>query len=65
MRRLERGKAPNAPLWWYVNCATALGLGLEDVLDDRDFEWHSVPGAPEPPGPEWPYRGEGRPPYRR
>jgi transcriptional regulator with XRE-family HTH domain len=60
LRRLEQQELPNAPLWWYRNCAIALGVELDDVIDDRERGWRPTLKTPEPPGPEWPYRGEGQ-----
>jgi len=48
-RRLERGEVENAPLWWYVNCAIALNLPLEDVLDDELVKWRAARQATSPP----------------
>jgi hypothetical protein len=53
IRRLERRGVENAPLWWYVNCAIALGVELDDVLDASDQRWRWRPTAPAPPGAEW------------
>jgi hypothetical protein len=53
IRRLERRQIENAPLWWYVNCAIALGVELENILDDYELRWHRSVTAPTPPGPEW------------
>jgi transcriptional regulator with XRE-family HTH domain len=53
IKRLEQGRAKNAPLWWYVNCAIALDVGLEDVLEPVDLRWYSRPSAPKPPGVDW------------
>lgn len=52
--RLETGMAPNAPLWWYTNCAIALGVKLEKILDPQDQGWHPSSKARVPPGPNWP-----------
>jgi hypothetical protein len=49
IRRLERGKVENAPLWWYVNCAIALNVELSEVLDDELRRWHASAKAPAPP----------------
>jgi len=48
-RRLERGQVKNPPLWWYVNCAIALNVELEDVLDEESLAWRATDGAPSPP----------------
>lgn len=52
--RLESGMAPNAPLWWYTNCATALGVKFDEILDPQDQGWRPTLNAPVPPGPDWP-----------
>lgn len=51
--RLEKHRLANPPLAWYVNCAIALGVELEDVLDEWQLRWKRLPGAPEPPKPGW------------
>lgn len=56
LRRLEQKQAPNAPLWWYRNCAIALGVELDEILDDQDRSWRYRPAAPKAPGPDWPKR---------
>jgi transcriptional regulator with XRE-family HTH domain len=48
-RRLERDEVTAAPLWWYVNCAIALNLPLEDLLDDRLLDWRPTKNALAPP----------------
>jgi hypothetical protein len=53
IKRLERRAVESPPLWWYVNCAIALGVELEDVLDAPEREWRRRPAAPRPPGPAW------------
>jgi transcriptional regulator with XRE-family HTH domain len=52
-RRLERGELQTAPLWWYVNCAIALNVDLEEVLDQRTLGWRATRSAPAPPGQEF------------
>jgi DNA-binding Xre family transcriptional regulator len=53
LRRLEVGLAPNAPLWWYQNCAIALGVDLENVLDYGADEWQATGRALQAPDPGW------------
>lgn len=53
LKRLERGVAPNAPLWWYVNCAIALNVDVTELFDDTLRRWHAMPKAPEPPSQQW------------
>lgn len=65
-RRLERGRMASPPLGYLVNAALALGVGLDEVIEDSWREWHKLRGdRPGPPAPEefWrrPYRpGPGR-----
>jgi DNA-binding XRE family transcriptional regulator len=40
--RLEQRRIPHPPLAWYVNCAIALGVRLERVLDDGDLDWRRL-----------------------
>lgn len=56
LSRLEAGMVINAPLWWYGNCAIALGVELDEILDEQDRMWRRRPAAPRPPGPDWPKR---------
>ncbi|HWY19509.1 MAG TPA: helix-turn-helix transcriptional regulator [Solirubrobacteraceae bacterium] len=60
IRRLERGEVENPKLRHLVNCAIALGVDLDDVLEDEWLEWLPAVGAAEPPVPDefWrrPYR---------
>jgi DNA-binding Xre family transcriptional regulator len=51
--RLESGLVKNPPLWWYQNCAIALGVKLEDILDYEHSGWHGTARAPAPPDPSW------------
>jgi len=51
--RLESGMVKNPPLWWYQNCAIALGVELDDILDYEHEGWRASPQAPHPPGPNW------------
>jgi transcriptional regulator with XRE-family HTH domain len=48
-RRLERGEVKNPLLWWYVNCAIALNVELEDVLDEQLLAWRTSAKAPSAP----------------
>lgn len=60
IRRLERGEALNPKLRTLVNCAIALGVRLEDILEDEWLSWLPARGAEQPPEPDefWrrPYR---------
>lgn len=48
--RLERGEAPDAPLWWYINCALALNVELEAVVGLEALKtWRPSARAPKPP----------------
>lgn len=51
--RLESGLVQKPPLWWYQNCAIALGVELEEILDYEHTGWLASPRAPKPPGPTW------------
>jgi DNA-binding Xre family transcriptional regulator len=51
--RLESGLVKNPPLWWYLNCAIALGVKIEDILDYAHSGWHGTLRAPTPPDPSW------------
>jgi transcriptional regulator with XRE-family HTH domain len=63
-RRLERGETNNPKLRHLVNCAIALGVELDAVIEDEWFEWLPLDrgSAATPPAPEqfWrrPYRPE-------
>jgi transcriptional regulator with XRE-family HTH domain len=39
LQRLEFGEMDNPPLRYLVNCAIALGVELEEVLEDEWLEW--------------------------
>lgn len=63
-RRLERGLMTSPPLGYLVNAALALGVELDDLIEDVWREWHELrPDRTEPPAPEdfWrrPYRPSG------
>lgn len=49
--RLERGRIANPPLRYLVNCAIALGVELDDVIEDAWREWLVLDAAQagEPP----------------
>jgi DNA-binding Xre family transcriptional regulator len=51
--RLESGMVKNPPLWWYQNCAIALDVQLEDILDYEHSGWRGTERAPAPPDPSW------------
>lgn len=51
--RLEAGMAPNAPLWWYTNCAIALGVKLDEIFGPEEQQWRPSSKAPAPPAPDW------------
>lgn len=54
IRRLERLELDNPPLRYLVNCATALGVELDQVIEDEWREWKVFDvAAAEPPGAEW------------
>ena len=55
-RRLERGSYRNPPLRYLTNCALALGLELEDVIEDDHRLWyvfHVKASAPPDPKRFW------------
>lgn len=60
LKRLERGDVENPKLRHLVNCSIALGVDLDDVLEDEWLEWLPAGDAVEPPVPDefWrrPYR---------
>jgi DNA-binding Xre family transcriptional regulator len=54
-RRLERGRVPSPPLRYLSNCAIALGVELEDLIEDEWREWfvfdqHRAATPPSPDG---------------
>lgn len=61
-RGLERGRVRNPKLRHLTNCAIALGVELDDLLEDEWFEWLPLNAseAAQPPEPDefWrrPYR---------
>jgi transcriptional regulator with XRE-family HTH domain len=51
-RRLERGRMDSPPVRYLTNCALALGVEVEDLIEDDWREWHVLDQrAPEPPEP--------------
>jgi transcriptional regulator with XRE-family HTH domain len=38
-RRLETGRMPNPPLRYLANCAIALGVQVEELIEDDWREW--------------------------
>lgn len=55
-RRLERGETGNPKLRHLVNCALALGVELDDVLEDEWLEWlplHKTAASPPEPDEFW------------
>ena len=38
-RRMERGETDNPKLRHLVNCAIALGVELDEIMEDEWFEW--------------------------
>lgn len=63
IRRLERGEVENPKLRHLVNCAIALGVDLDKVLEPAWLKWLPGEGARKPPKPDkfWrrPYRPRG------
>jgi transcriptional regulator with XRE-family HTH domain len=54
LKRLEHGEVANPPLWWFINCARALNVELEEILDPKLLAWRPGPNAAAgPPPPEW------------
>jgi transcriptional regulator with XRE-family HTH domain len=53
-RRLERGEIKNPPLRYLVNCALALGVELDDVIDEEWKAWYVISRQAErPPARGW------------
>lgn len=53
-QRLERGEISNPPLRYLVNCAIALGVELDEVIEEEWREWHAFSArAREAPDPSW------------
>lgn len=62
-RRIERGQTPNPPLRYLTNAALALGVQLDDVIEDawRGW-WQRYPDDPPgPPAPDELWRRPYRP----
>ena len=52
-RRLERGQLKNPPVRYLVNCAIALGVELEEILEPEWLEWMPTGvKTAKPPDPE-------------
>lgn len=53
-QRLERRQMRNPPLLYLMNCAMALDVPLDMVIEEDWWEWHKFPGGhDEPPPPDW------------
>lgn len=54
-QRLEKGQMNNPPLRYLANCALALDVKLEDLIEDQWREWLplDVASAAEPPKSGW------------
>lgn len=64
-RRLERGEVENPKLRHLVNCSIALGVELDDVLEDEWLEWLPLRKiAVTPPDADAFWRRPYRPPDR-
>ncbi len=50
-KKLERDELPSPPLRYLVNCAMALDVPLEAVLEPKWLEWFG--GQPMPPPKGW------------
>jgi len=65
-RRLERGRMSSPPLGYLVNAALALGVELDDLIEDRWRDWHALRAdRPAPPDPGEFLRRPYRPPAPR
>lgn len=53
-RRIERAETNNPKLRHLMNCAIALGVELDEILEDEWFEWliFDRSRAAKPPQPE-------------
>lgn len=61
-RRLERGMMTAPPLSYLVNAARALGVELDDVIEDGWRAWHELRAdRADPPAPETFWRRPYRP----
>jgi transcriptional regulator with XRE-family HTH domain len=61
LRRLERGRMPSPPFAYLVNASLALGVEVDDLVEDAWRAWHALRAdRPGPPASEafWrrPYR---------
>jgi transcriptional regulator with XRE-family HTH domain len=61
LRRLERGQMSSPPLGYLVNAALALGVGLDELVEDEWRAWHELRAdraGPPTPDAFWrrPYR---------
>lgn len=61
LRRLERGEVENPKLRHLVNCAIALGVKLDDMLEDEWLEWFPLGDGTGPPTPDQFWRRPYRP----
>lgn len=54
IRRLDRGELNEPPVTYLINCARALEVALDDLLEDR-WNWtvYDASAAAKPPPPEW------------
>lgn len=51
--RLEKGALGDVPLWLLNNCALALGVELEALIEPEWREWENrYGGQPKPPDPQ-------------
>jgi len=49
LQRLERGEFENPKLRYLVNCSIALGVNLDEVIEDEWLEWLLIDArAPSP-----------------
>ena len=55
LQRLERGRMNNPPFRYLVNCAAALEVKVEDLIEEEWLQWLSldVLKAAEPPEKGW------------
>lgn len=52
-RRLEAGQIQNPPIRYLANVARALGVPLEDVLEDEWVQWTAFSEGSREPPPGW------------
>ncbi|MGA2927942.1 MAG: helix-turn-helix transcriptional regulator [Solirubrobacteraceae bacterium] len=51
-RRLEKGDLYSVPLWMLTNCALALGVDVDALIEPAWREWRNTYGtSPAPPEP--------------